>query len=475
MALLQRSARAPISLERFRDLIMQSPATQPEYADDAAAYKDTRYGALLAKAWPIILANAAVPLLGLADTAIIGNVATTADLGAIALGALIFSFVYWSFGFLRMSTTGFVAAAAGAQDNEELRAILGRALSVALGLGFLIIVLQEPIAWAALELFSASDQVERVTRGYYDLRIWGAPATLSLFVLMGVLIGLGLSKQLLLAQLFMNGLNIGLDLLFASVYDMGAPGVALGTALTEWATLGLGLFIVVRALNARGRTPKFLQWRRIFQREALFGMLSSNVDIMIRTLVLIASFSFFADQSARFGEVVLASNHILLQLVSFAAFFLDGYAFVVEALVGRAKGANHALLFRLAVVQSTRLALVTALLLATLLLLAGDFLIALLTDIDPVRAAAAPYLGLAALYIAVSFAAFQLDGVFIGMGATRPMRNAALQAIVIFFAAWWLLTPTLGVAGLWWAMIFYVIARAATLYRYYGKLSASLL
>jgi hypothetical protein len=156
------------------------------------------------------------------------------------------------------------------------------------------------------------------------------------------------------------------------------------------------LFIVVRALNARGRTPKFLQWRRIFQREALLGMLSSNVDIMIRTLVLIASFSFFADQSARFGEVVLASNHILLQLVSFAAFFLDGYAFVVEALVGRAKGANHALLFRLAVVQSTRLALVTALLLATLLLLAGDFLIALLTDIDPVRAAAAPYLGLAA-------------------------------------------------------------------------------
>lgn len=123
VALLQRSARAPISLERSRDLIMQSPATRPEHADDAAAYKDTRFGALLDKAWPIILANAAVPLLGLADTAIIGNVATTADLGAIALGALIFSFVYWSFGFLRMSTTGFVAAAAGAQDNEELRAI----------------------------------------------------------------------------------------------------------------------------------------------------------------------------------------------------------------------------------------------------------------------------------------------------------------------------------------------------------------
>ncbi len=454
---------------------MQTSHSFPDHAEDSAARSDTRYGALLAKAWPIILANAAVPLLGLADTAIIGNVATTADLGAIALGALIFSFVYWSFGFLRMSTTGFVAAAAGAQNNEELRAILGRALSVAMGLGLLIIVLQEPIAWLALELFSASDQVERVTRGYFDLRIWGAPATLSLFVLMGVLIGLGLSKQLLLAQLFMNGLNIALDLLFAGVYDMGAPGVALGTALTEWATLGLGLFIVVRALNARGKTQKFFQWRQIFQRKALLGMLSSNVDIMIRTLVLIASFSFFADQSARFGEVVLASNHILLQLVSFAAFFLDGYAFVVEALVGRAKGARHALLFHLAVKQSTRLALATALLLAAVLLLAGEAIIALLTDIEAVRSASLPYLGLAALYVAVSFAAFQLDGVFIGMGATRPMRNAALQAIVIFFAAWWLLSPTLGVVGLWWAMILYVIARAATLYRYYGTLSATLL
>lgn len=451
-----------------------APLDVQDAGEEVSARQQTSYTSLASKAWPIILANAAVPLLGLADTAIIGNVATTADLGAIALGALIFSFVYWSFGFLRMSTTGFVAAAAGAGDDEELRAILGRALCVSLGLGFLIILLQAPIAWVALELFSASDQVERITRGYYDLRIWGAPATLSLFVLMGVLIGLGLSKQLLAAQLFMNGLNIALDLLFAGVLDMGAPGVALGTALTEWATLGLGLFIVVRALNARATVEKFFVWPRILQREALLGMLSSNLDIMIRTLVLIASFSFFADQSARYGEVVLASNHILLQLVSFAAFFLDGYAFVVEALVGRAKGAKQTLLFSLAVRQTSRLAVVTALVLAATLLFCGEWLVSLITDIEEVREGAAPMLGLAAIYVAVSFAAFQLDGVFIGMGATRPMRNAALQAIVIYFIAWWLLAPSLGVAGLWGAMIVYVVARAGTLWRYYPALRASL-
>lgn len=437
------------------------------------AKEETSYAALMHKAWPIIMANAAVPMLGLVDTAIIGNVASTADLGAIALGALIFSFVYWSFGFLRMSTTGFIAAAAGAEDETELRAILGRSLLLSLTLGMVILLLQEPIAWAALELFSASEHVEHVTRGYFDLRIWGAPATLSLFVLMGVLIGLGLSKQLLLLQFLMNGLNVGLDLLFAGVYEMGAPGVALGTAIAEWFTLAVGLFIVVRVINARSK-QSFFVWSRILQANAIAAMLSSNVDVMIRTLMLISSFAFFTDQSARYGELVLASNHILLQLVSFAAFFLDGYAFVVEALVGKAKGARRPLLFSLAVKRSTRLALVTAILLALLLFIAGPWLIALLTDIDEVRTTSQSMLVWAAIYVSVSFAAFQLDGVFIGMGASRQMRNAAIQAIAVYFAAWWLFASSLGVQGLWSALILYVIARGLTLWRYYPVLRASI-
>jgi MATE family multidrug resistance protein len=200
-------------------------------------------------------------------------------------------------------------------------------------------------------------------------------------------------------------------------------------------------------------------------------MLSSNVDIMIRTLLLILSFAFFADQSARYGEVVLASNHLLLQLVSFAAFFLDGYAFVVEALVGKARGAGRAGLFHLAVVRSTVLAASTAGLLALGLFFGGTSLIALLTDIEPVREASAPLLGYAVVYIAVSFGAFQLDGIFIGLSATREMRNAAIHSIVVYFAAWWLLAPAFGVEGLWVAMIIYVIARAAALGRYYPRLN----
>jgi MATE family multidrug resistance protein len=342
---------------------------------------------------------------------------------------------------------------------------------MAFGLGIVLILLQSGIAWVAIEMFSAPDAVERVTRGYFDLRIWGAPATLSLFALMGVLIGLGLSKQLLFVQLFMNGLNIALDLLFAGVFDMGAPGVALGTALAEWSTLALGLLIVSRALNARSRAAKFVDWPEVLRRDALLSMLSSNVDIMIRTLLLILSFAFFADQSARYGEVVLASNHLLLQLVSFAAFFLDGYAFVVEALVGKARGAGRAGLFHLAVVRSTVLAASTAVLLALGLFFGGTALIALLTDIEPVREASASLLGYAVVYIAVSFGAFQLDGIFIGLSATREMRNAAIHSIFVYFAAWWLLAPVFGVEGLWFAMIVYVIARAAALGRYYPRLN----
>ena len=181
-----------------------------------------------------------MPLLGLADTAVIGNTGSVEELGAIALGALIFSFVYWSFGFLRMGTTGFTAQASGAGDTAEVRATLGRALVLAGGIGVALLVLQGPIAWIALELLGATPQVERLTRGYYDLRIWGAPAALGIFALLGTFVGLGRTRYLLVTQVLLNGLNIGLDILFAGVLGWGVEGIAMGTALAEWTTLFAG-------------------------------------------------------------------------------------------------------------------------------------------------------------------------------------------------------------------------------------------
>lgn len=429
------------------------------------------YRFLLHKAWPIILANAAVPLLGLVDTAVIGNVGDVAELGAIAFGALIFSFVYWSFGFLRMGTTGFTAQAHGAGDEPEVRAVLGRALIIAVGLGLSLIVLQWPIRTLAFSLLDGSELVESSAQSYFNIRIWGAPATLATFALMGLLIGLGNSKQLLLVQLFLNGFNISLDLFFAGILNWGVQGIALGTIIAEWLTVFFASWLIFRELKLRKEPgQEFWSRSRIFDRQALLKTLAANADIMIRTLLLVFSFAFFVNQSARFGDVILAANHILLQLVSFAAFFLDGYAFVAESLVGAALGAKRRDSFDIAVRRSTILAFVTAMLLAVGVWLFGELAVNLLTDIEQVRMATSGMLFLAAIYILLSFAAFQLDGIFIGASFTRQMRDAAFISLSVFLLVWFLWTERYGVNGLWWAMIVYVVARALALLWFYPRL-----
>ena len=433
------------------------------------------YRYLISKAWPIILANAAVPLLGLVDTAVIGNVGSVEDLGAIAFGALIFSFVYWSFGFLRMGTTGFTAQAAGAGDEIEVRAVLGRALLMAVGLGTLLILLQWPIRVIAFLLLDGTDSVEILASDYFQIRIWGAPATLTNFALMGLLIGLGLGKSVLLVQLFLNGLNILLDVWFAAILELGVAGIALGTVVAEWLTVALAGYLIFRKLQ-QNKIPNESFWpkARVLDKPMLMKTLSANADIMIRTLLLVFSFAFFVNQSARFGDVLLAANHILLQLISFAAFFLDGYAFVVEAITGTAIGAGQLVRFDAVVRRSSTLALITAIGLAILTWGWGHLAVGLLTDITEVRSAAADMLFFAALYIACSFAAFQLDGVFIGASFTREMRNAATLSLLVFLLVWWLLERALGINGLWWAMIIYVVARAGALLMYFPSLRNSI-
>ena len=433
------------------------------------------HAAIWQKAWPIILANAAVPLLGLADTAVIGNLGNLVQLGAIAFGAMIFSFIYWSFGFLRMGTTGFTAQAVGARDEAEVRATLGRALVVSVGLGLVVVLLQVPLAHIALALLEGSAEVEAITRDYFTIRIWGAPATLSIFALTGCLIGLGKSRELLLVQVFLNGLNILLDVLFAGVFGWGAQGIALGTVIAEWTAVILAGGLVIRLLQRRQiDSEPFWPWSRISDAGKMLRLMAANTDILLRTLLLLFSFAWFINQSARFGDAVLGANHILLQLVSFSAFFLDGYAFVTEALVGEALGARRRQDLAMAVRRSSELAAVTAIILALLIVCFGGPAIAALTNIDAVRVAAGDALGWAGLYVLLSFAAFQLDGIFIGATRTREMRNASFYSLIAFMLAWWWLTPLFGNHGLWCAFVIYVCARALALAAYYPRLVRAL-
>lgn len=430
---------------------------------------------ILDKAWPIILANAAVPTLGLVDTAVIGNFGNAAQLGSIALGAIIFSFVYWGFGFLRMGTTGFTAQAMGAGDEVEVRATLGRSLLIALVVGCSIILLQWPLAELAFLLLDSSAAVESAARDYFFIRIWGAPATLATFALTGCLIGLGKTRILLAVQLFLNGLNIILDVYFAGVLGLGVSGIALGTVIAEWSSCLVALALIYRILRQRHHDQEsFWAWPQIMDAHKIRLTLAANTDILIRTLTLVFGFAWFVNQSARFGDITLAANHILLQIVSFSAFFLDGYAFVVESLVGQAFGARNREQFRRAVMLSSQLAGGTALILAVAILLLGQQAVALLTDLEDVRQVADAHIPLAALYVLLAVAAFQLDGIFIGTTRTRAMRNASLLSISLFLLASWPLAKFFGNHGLWWAFIIYVVARALTLLPYYLRMQAQL-
>ena len=430
---------------------------------------------VLRMAWPIVLANAAVPLLGIVDTAVIGHVGTTAELGGIALGALIFSFVYWGFGFLRMGTTGFTAQAAGARDEAEVRATLSRGLVLGLGIGAALVALQIPIAWAALRLLNGSAEVESVARDYVAARIWGAPAALATFALLGTFIGLGKSGHLLFVQVLVTGINAALDVTFAGFLGWGARGIATGTAIAEWCGFAVSLWIALVLLRERHHDGEpFLPFARLRDLARLRKTLGANADIMVRTVFLLFGFAWFTDRSARFGDVELAANHVLLQLVSFAAFFLDGYAFAAESLVGSSVGARSRAVFDAAVRRSTELAALTSLVLALLLFTIGPWLAAGITDLPPVESAARRHLPLAAVYVAVSFAAFQLDGIFIGATRTRAMRNASIASALVFVALEIPLGDALGNTGLWLAFIAYVIVRAVTLGAAYPSLRASI-
>ena len=417
-----------------------------------------------------MLANIATPFLGLVDTAVIGHTRPAAALGAIAIGALVLNFMQWAFGFLRMSTTGFVAQAFGAANTLGARAAIFRAIATGIVFGIAIIALQVPLAALAFPLMGAGEEVDALARSYFGIRVWAAPATLATFAISGALIGLGRMRLLLAVQLVLNGLNIILDLLFAGVFDWGVRGIAFGTLIAEWVAAIFGLFLVIKVLRSQHRDEApFIPWVELRHAAALRLTFLTQGNIMIRTLAMLAGFGWLTRQGALLGEATLAANHVLLALISFCAFFLDGFALSAENLVGAAKGRCDLPRFDRAVRRTNMLAAVTALGLALIIFGFGNYFIATLTDLTAVRAIAADFLPFVAVYVALSFAAFQLDGIFIGTTHAAEMRNASLVSVILFIltSAW--LTPLYGNTALWFTFIGYVVIRAITLAMYYPK------
>ncbi len=418
-------------------------------------------------ALPVMLSNASTPLIGVVDTAIVGRIPDPAYIAAVALGALVFTFVFWGFGFLRMGTTGLTAQALGSGDSDELVAGLGRALLIATVVGAVLVGLQWPIREIAFALLEASDRTEGLARSYFDIRIWAAPATLANYALLGWFIGLGRTDIGLVLQLVLNLVNIALDAFFVLGLGLDVRGVALGTLFAEYLAALVGLVIAVRYMRRHGAQLRF---GNLLVTERLKRTLAVNRDIMIRSLALIFVFVWFMAQGARHGDVTLAANAVLMQFVSISAYFLDGLAFAAEALVGRALGARDRAAFRAAVRVSTLWAVLVALLVSAVYFIAGPSVVDALTTDPDTRAAARIYLPWAALAPLAGVLAFQLDGIFIGATRSIEMRNAMLFSTAVFVLAWWLMQPW-GNHGLWAALYVNYVARALSLGWYYPALA----
>ncbi|MDT8856581.1 MATE family efflux transporter [Paracoccaceae bacterium Fryx2] len=410
-------------------------------------------------ALPIVLSNATVPLLGAVDTAVVGQMGLAAPIGAVGLGAIVLASVYWIFGFLRMGTSGLAAQAHGAGDGPEKTAVLLRALMIGAAAGLFFILLQGPLVWAAFRLAPASDEVEGLARHYLAIRIWGAPATIALYAVTGWLVALERTRGMLVLQLWMNGLNIGLDLWFVLGLGWGVPGVAAATLIAEWTGLALGLWLCRDAFGAALAAG----WARVADAPALRRMATVNSDIMIRSVLLQGSFTTFLFLGAGMGDVTLAANQVLMQFLEITAYALDGFAFAAEALVGQAVGARAVASLRRASGITSLWAAGGSLALAAGFALAGPAIIDLMTTSPEVRAEARHYLPWLVAAPLVGVASWMLDGIFIGATLTREMRRAMILSVAIYAAALALLLPAFGNHGLWAALMVLNAARGVTM------------
>ena len=424
---------------------------------------------VLAVALPIVLSNVTIPLLGLVDTGVIGQLGRAAPIGAVGIGAIVLTSVYWIFGFLRMGTTGLAAQARGAGDTNEARALLMRGLLVGGGAGIIMIVGQAGIFWAAFRLAPASAEVEALARGYLGIRIWGAPAMISIYAITGWLIAMERARGVLVLQVVMNGLNIRRDIAFVLGFSWGVEGVAAATLIAEWAGLALGLWLC-RDAFAGGA---LVAWAQVLDPARLRRMAVVNGDILVRSVLLQASFTSFIFIGAGLGDVTLAANQILAQFLSVTAYALDGFAFAAEALVGNAVGQRRRAVVRRAAVLSSQWGAGFALALSAGFLLVGPFAIDVMTTAPAVQSAARDYLPWMVAAPVLGVGAFMLDGIFIGATRTHEMRNAMLLSTGIYALALLLLVPAFGNHGLWAGLMVLYLARTATLARRYPALEAA--
>ncbi len=410
-------------------------------------------------AWPIVLSNATVPLLGLVDTGVIGQLGEAAPIGAVGIGAVILTAIYWMFGFLRMGTSGLTAQARGAGDRAEVAAMLTRALLIGGAGGALVLLVHVPLFAGAFAIAPASAEVERLAQDYMGIRVWSAPAMIALFGMTGWLIAMERTGAVLVIQLVMNGLNVALNFWLVLGLGWGVDGVAWASFVAEWAGL-IAAFILCRDAF---RVPDWCNWALVFDMARLRRMAAVNTDILLRSAMLELVLLSFVFLGSDLGDVTLAANQVLVQFLHVSSYIMDGFAFAAEALVGQAVGARARGAVRRASILTSEWGLGAGAALAVCFALFGGPAIDMLAADEGVRAAARiylPYMVAAPLFGA---AAWMLDGIFIGATRTRDMRNMMALSLLVYGASVVALVPLLGNHGLWIALLISFAVRGVTL------------
>jgi len=405
---------------------------------------------------PMILSNISVPLLGMVDTGVTGHLESPVYLGAVAIGAMIFTFLYTGVNFLRMGTTGITAQSFGADDNDGLRVSLGQALIVALLIAFTLFALQRPLGRLAMQLLGPDTEIQVYALEYFSIRIWSAPGTLANYALIGWFIGLQNARVPLLIFLTINITNIVLDLVFVIVFGMKVDGVALASVFAEYGGVLVGGAFAVAALRKRaGHWPI----PKLINLSAYKAFFSVNANLFIRTMALMFTLGFVTAQGARLGGLILAANAVLMNFQNLTAFGLDGLAHAAEALVGKAVGQKR----RDALEEAVRLTLKWSLIFSAgftvAYFIAGRSIIGILTDLPDVRETAIRYLPWMIASPLVSVWCFLYDGVYVGATRAKEMRNImVVSTLFVFLPAWYFLQP-LGNDGLWLAFLVFMASR----------------
>ena len=426
---------------------------------------------VLSIAYPIILANISIPLLGLTDTAVIGHLGNLDILAGISMGAVLIGAIYWFFGFLRMGVTGLVAQARGANQKIEVCSILVRGLIVAVIGGIALITIHSLLFFSIFHFLSGDKNAEKLAMEYMSIRILAAPFAISMFVFVGWLFGMGKTFHSLCLLVAVNVVNILLDIIFVKFLFLGIAGVAYATILSEFFGFALGIYLCREFLFHKQN----IKSKAIFLSNKWRSFMLLNINIVIRSVLLQSVFLSYLIFGTLFGSEILAANHILLQITFLSVYALDGVAFSSEILVGEAIGQRRYQLFKKVVRSAIKIGFIFASAISSLFYFFGFFVVDLMTSIEAVRFICYEFIIWISIMPIVSVFSYIFDGIFLGAARGKEIRVAMTQSFVIFFICVIILVPLVENTGLWTSIVVFNIVRAITLWAKLDRIQGSFL